>query len=381
MKDQVLYSTASPLNRGGMGTIAWHASRALQQAGLLARVLAPEVGGAGELSDRAQGLPWAFERTAAVMNRLGWHSWKDSFFDRWASEWLEPGMHFYGWLHQSLASIRRCRKLGGRTFVDRGSVEPRLQQRWLMEEYARHGLTADPIAPASVRRMVEEAEEVDVIVTPSVLVADSYVGAGYRECKIRVNPLGIDTRMFKPPENCRREGGIRFVFVGQLSIQKGLPDLLLAWKRLALPRAELVLAGVIPPKERSVIEPLLKGAVGVTWNGHCEQVPRLLQECDVLILPSAQDGFGSVVLEAMACGLPVIISDRVGSRDAVREGENGFVFPFGRRNILEERMHWFAGDRTQVEGMRKAARETAERYSWESYGRRLVSMIQQRIAS
>jgi len=348
---------------------------------MLAQVLAPEVGAAAELTPYARGLPWIFERGCAAMNRFGWNGWKDAFFDRWAAAWIQPGMHFYGWLHQSLACIRQTHAHGGKTFVDRGSVEPRLQQRWLIEEYARFGLKSDPISHGAVQRMVTEAEETDIIVTPSRLVADSYVDAGYRECKVRVNPLGIDSLLYSPPVDPLQRDSIRFVFVGQISIQKGIPDLLEVWKKFESRPVELVLAGVIPPKERAVIEPMLERAEDVTWVGHCEDVPQLLRDCDVLLLPSAQDGFGSVVLEAMACGLPVIVSNRVGAKDWVRDDVNGFIFPYGDRQALEERMAWFVADRSRVESMRAQARSTAEQCSWESYGRRLVSMLQQGVSA
>jgi glycosyltransferase involved in cell wall biosynthesis len=160
-----------------------------------------------------------------------------------------------------------------------------------------------------------------------------------------------------------------------LSIQKGLPDLLQAWKHLNPKEAELVLAGVILTEEKSIIEPLLHSNERVTWNGHCDNVPQLLETCDALILPSAQDGFGLVVLEAMAAGLPVIVSDRVGAKDCVDEEKNGFIFEFGNQNRLEERMEWFLQDASRAREMRPSAHQAAEKYSWESYGHRLVSLF------
>ena len=88
MISPIIYSTAMPLNRGGLGTIAWHACRALMKEGLLHRVLAPEVEAADLLAPFAHGLPFPFRQAIVIMNRLGWHYRKDSFFDRWASSWI-----------------------------------------------------------------------------------------------------------------------------------------------------------------------------------------------------------------------------------------------------------------------------------------------------
>ncbi len=375
MTPLVLYSNAMPLNRGGMGTIAWHACKGLRDAGLLRLVLAPETGAAAELREYARGLPWMFRKGMAVMNRLRWHRMHDDFFDRWASTWLQPGMDYYGWFNQSLACVRACHEGGGRTALDRGSVEPRLQKRWLVEEYARHGLRSDPMHPLTVERMVREADETDMVVAPSSLVADSYVAAGYKPCKLRVNPLGVDAALYGNGKKREEHDCLRFVFVGQLSIQKGIPDLLRAWKKLAPAKAELVLAGVIPSMESGVIEPLLRDAPRVTWNGHCTDVPALLRKCDVLLLPSAQDGFGLVVLEAFASGLPVIVSDRVGAQDCVSEGKSGLIFCFGNENALAERLKYFLDDPGRAGFMGAVAREAAKKYTWESYGRRVAKLF------
>lgn len=356
-----------------MGTISWHACRGLAAAGLLEMVLATDVRAAGEIAQYARELPPGFKDVARALNRFGWQGIKDDFFDRWVASWIEPGVHFYGWMHQSLSSIRKCQKGGGRTWIDRGSVEPALQARWLAEEYKRVGLDARPMSHANLQRMLLEAAETDFIVAPSRFVADSFLAAGHRPEKLFINPLGVELPL--SPRTAVEREKLQIAFVGQLSIQKGIPDLLNAWKKLKPAAAELVLAGIIPGPERKIIEPLLRDTPNVIWNGHCEHVLQLLQGCDVLVLPSAQDGFGLVVLEAFAAGIPVIVSDRVGAQDCVTHGVNGFVFPYGCLHALEERIHWFLQDANRARGMSKAASDTAMRYSWADYGKRLATII------
>lgn len=376
MAAPILYSVAMPLNRGGLGTIAWHACLGLQRAGLLQMVLAPETRAAGPLSPWARELPWFFRNGMRVLNRFQWYCLHDDFFDRWVSTWIESGMNYYGWMNQSLACIRKCHGFNGRTLIDRGSVEPRLQYRWLIEEYAKYELRHDPMHRLTIQRMVYEADESDIIVVPSRLVADSYVAAGYKSCKLFVNPLGVNIRLYESTAKHHCQDVIRFIFVGQISIQKGIPNLLRVWKKLMPSNAELILAGMIPPGEKSVIQSLLQDTPRLNWIGHCQNVSALLQTCDVLLLPSAQDGFGLVVLEAFANGLPVIVSDRVGAKDCVLDGENGFIFRFGDIQALEDRLRWFLEDGNRSRTMSAAAFKTAEHYTWESYGQRLASLCQ-----
>jgi glycosyltransferase involved in cell wall biosynthesis len=374
---KVLYSVAIPLNRGGMSTIAWHACKGLMDAGLLQAVVAPETDNATVLGPFARELPFPFRLATRALNRFGWHYLKDSFFDRWAANWILPGCHYYGWMHQSLACIRKCHAGGGKTFIDRGSVEVKLQQRWLEKEYSKYKIASNPIPRWTYDRMLIETEETDFVVAPSTLVADSYLAAGYRSCKLLVNPLGVDGSVFFPAtevERAKRET-FRFVFVGQLSLQKGIPQLLDAWNKLSPDNAQLVLAGTIPSNERNVIEPLIQQTRGVKWDGHQTDVPGLLRSCDVLVLPSAQDGFGLVVLEALSSGLPVIVSDRVGAKDCVLEGKNGFVFAYEDQEDLEDRMKFFLNDRSRSGKFSKSAVERAGEYTWEGYGKRFMELF------
>ena len=375
MSRRVFYSVAMPLNRGGMGSIGWHAARSLLRAGRLASVASSEVGAAGSVRNFARGMPWPMRKGLAVLNRLGFHLAHDVLYDRWVAGQVSGGVDFFGWMNQSLASIRACCAGGGRSFVDRGSVEPRLQRRWLREQYARFGLLLDPMNPRSVERMVREGAEADAVVVPSRLVEKSYLEAGHPPERLRVNALGVEAERYRPSAEARFGGRLRFVFVGQLSIQKGIPDLLSAWGDVGGHGTELVLAGTIPAMERAHIEPILHRSRRVDWLGHCDDVAGLLPTCDVLVLPSAQDGFGLVVLEAMACGLPVIVSDRVGAADCVEEGKNGFIFPFGVKEALADRLKWFMAEPSRAAEMQEVALETARRHSWEAYGQRLLDLL------
>lgn len=377
MNKQVVYSIAAPFNEGGMSTIAYHACSALNEASILKLALAQRTRNSKDLKNKCRGLPWAFERTMAALNRYGYHRLKDDFFDRWASCWIEKGDDYYGWLHQSLASIRKCHQGGGRTFVDRGSVEPRHQQCILQAEYKKYGLKSESIHPQSLKRMVTEADETDFIVVPSSLVLQSYMDAGYHPSKIKLNPLGVDSHRFQPPppESVQTSGKVRLAYIGQLSVQKGIPKLLKSWEKLSPKNAELLMAGVIPTNEKSVIEPLLNGLKNVVWKGHTNSVENLLQTCHALVLPSAQDGFGMVVLEAMACGLPVLVSDMVGARDCIKYSENGWVFCFNKDDALTTHLEFLVKNPEILKGMRQAALDTAKKYTWTDYKHRFIKLF------
>ena len=81
------------------------------------------------------------------------------------------------------------------------------------------------------------------------------------------------------------------------------------------------------------------------------------------------------VVEAMACGLPAIVSEMVGAREAIDEGKSGWVVPLADSPALAERMAWCVENRDALAAMRSAARASAERYGWHRYGERLAAVM------
>jgi glycosyltransferase involved in cell wall biosynthesis len=86
-----------------------------------------------------------------------------------------------------------------------------------------------------------------------------------------------------------------------------------------------------------------------------------------------------VVVEALACGTPVLVSEMVGAKDLVEEGVNGWVVPIGDVAALAERMRWCADNADVVRAMRPATRRSAQPATWESYHRRLVAFLNRQL--
>jgi glycosyltransferase involved in cell wall biosynthesis len=93
------------------------------------------------------------------------------------------------------------------------------------------------------------------------------------------------------------------------------------------------------------------------------------------VLPSRNDSFGMVVPEALACGLPVLVSDMVGAKELVDPGRNGWIVPAGDAGALAERMAWCVRHREAVGAMRERCRASAEAATWPAYHRRLAELL------
>ena len=97
------------------------------------------------------------------------------------------------------------------------------------------------------------------------------------------------------------------------------------------------------------------------------QVLDVMMESDVLVLPSLGEGFGLVVTEALACGLPVIVTPNVGASDLVHDGQEGFVVPVCSADAIAERLILSTATGSYWLRCRATRRPPRQRNSWASY--------------
>jgi glycosyltransferase involved in cell wall biosynthesis len=106
--------------------------------------------------------------------------------------------------------------------------------------------------------------------------------------------------------------------------------------------------------------------------------PRLLDyyhNASIFVLPSVEDGFGQVVMQAMVTGLPVLVSSNAGASEAVRQGENGFVFEARNIDALTAQLEQLYRDPEMRRAMGKSALSSALNYTWDNYGAAVESSL------
>jgi glycosyltransferase involved in cell wall biosynthesis len=123
-------------------------------------------------------------------------------------------------------------------------------------------------------------------------------------------------------------------FIARLETRKGVLDLLDAWPQVASadPRAQLVIAGRGPLED--AVHDRSNQLDRVTFLGYRDDVPALLQRCDLVVVPSHWEGFGLIAAEAMAAGKPVIASSASSLPEIVRDGQEGLLVPPGQPDAL-----------------------------------------------
>lgn len=289
-------------------------------------------------------------------------------FDRWAARRLKrSGAAVDAVIAceiSALAVFREAKRLGMVTLLDAPSIHHAAQDRL-------HG-TAD--SPELHRRIVAvkdaEIALADHILTVSELARRTYLEAGVPPEKVHAVPLGADLELFSPGTS--RSGPVTFLFAGATIRRKGFDLLIEAFERVRtdFPGVRLRIAG-----SRGDLGHLLNPNVDFLGPRTQPELAEELRRADVLVLPSRNDSYAMVVAEALASGTPALVSEMVGAKDLVTEGETGWIVPVEDVAALAERMAWCAGHPEEVRGMGPECRKAAEGATWPAYHGRLAELV------
>nr|MBN1228518.1 glycosyltransferase family 4 protein [Anaerolineae bacterium] len=289
---------------------------------------------------------------------------RDNLYDWLASAYVDGGNIFDVFNHFGLYSMRRARRKGMKIVVQRSAAHPVVHDRILREEYARYGLRFSSVNRLLFRKHEQEYHEADIVSVPSEFVWRTMVDQGVPPAKLRLVRLGFAPEHFYPVPETKTDAVFRVVFVGSTSLQKGVQYLLEAFRMLNLPDAELVLVGGKFPDSKAFL-PQYDGLYTHIPFVRQAELLQLYNSASVFVLPSLQDGFGMVVYEAAACGLPVIITENVGA--AVRDGVDGFIVPIRDPDALAACLLRFYNDRGLCKAMGLSARQYVTQFTWAAY--------------
>lgn len=205
--------------------------------------------------------------------------------------------------------------------------------------------------------------------------------SGVPRDRVMYLPHSVDTSLFAPAAPDERAasrdalglpaGGVVAVFVGRLSREKGVMDLLEAWRSMDVPGARLVLIGPdMPghpwdagaPARAFVAGNRLQESVRFTGSLPPVEVARWLRAADVAVQPSHFEAFGISAAEAMAAGLPVVASDVGGLKDFVENDVNGVRVPPQDAAALREALRRLLSDAALRARLGAAALDTSRRF-------------------
>jgi glycosyltransferase involved in cell wall biosynthesis len=224
------------------------------------------------------------------------------------------------------------------------------------------------VRPEQKRREMQLA---DLVLAPSDFVAGTILRFEPGK-RVAIAPYGVDLDFWRPGPAPTSSSTLRFIHAGQLSLRKGVPLLLEAWERARLPDATLSLVGGWRLAERK------RGALpaGVAALPPCSraQLRERFAAADVLVLASFFEGQALSLLEAMACGLPVLATHATGGTSIVTPS-CGRTIDTGDIEALVAALRWFSERRGELPALRRAARARAEECTWESYRHRVTQAV------
>lgn len=235
----------------------------------------------------------------------------------------------------------------------------------------------NPAARISVTRRIfaqinQEIHQADVIMCASDFVRDSMRYNGIPESKLAVNPFGVDLQQFVPREHLPKHP--RFLFVGGLTLRKGLQYLIPAFERLKqqYPTAELILCGSLYHADFESLYHRWKHLfTHIPGLPHAE-LAKLMRNCTAFVFPSIEEGFARVIAEAMGSGLPIIATHNSGATTMVENGKHGIIVPAWSPDPVFEAMREMIEKPALCENMGRAATaRMATEGSWSAYAGRL----------
>ena len=228
-------------------------------------------------------------------------------------------------------------------------------------------------SPEKLARKTRELELAETVICPSSFVLDSLPEAARLSKKCVVAPFGSPQIDISNADNPANSARLRFLFAGALTQRKGLADLFTAVKMVNSAQVELVVMGS-PVLPMTFYRNEFADFTYEPPRPHAA-VLRLMASCDVLILPSIVEGRALVQQEAMACGLPLIVSRNAGGEDLIVEGQTGFLVPAGAPSAIAEKIEWFVRNRDRLPAMSAAARAKAAELTWPAYGDQILHAI------
>jgi glycosyltransferase involved in cell wall biosynthesis len=310
--------------------------------------------------------PWMLRYTWLRWRQGQVTSLRDRALGKWAAAELERlrPRSCYLFTQVALESLRWCRREGIPTVLDNPNGHIRNYAQICEKESVRwsgkrfHGHPSS----AMIERVEEEYELVDRIRVYSEWGKASMLRFGVPQGKIHILRQTVNLDRFRPAAvQPPVTGPLRVCYVGSLDLRKGFVYLLQAIRAVGVKRIELRIVGATG--DRDCAKLLARESAGLQIEVAPGNSLPVYQESELLVIPTLEDGLPFVLVEGLACGLPVIVTREAGASECVRSGRSGWVVPAGDVEALGAALEEALSKRAELWRMGQAARADVERYA------------------
>lgn len=276
-----------------------------------------------------------------------------------------------------LTSSRYGRKNGVISIVEAVNSHVEYQEEILEQEYKNLNLPWRPFPKNDKRRRLKEYEEADYILMPSEFVKRSFIAKGFPEKKLlkvaygfnKLGSINCDINVSKAKET------FTVLYVGSISLRKGIRYLIEAFKMLNHPNKKLVLVGP------NINDGALKGITltqEIIFTGILKgkQLEDAYKSADVFCLPTIEEGLALVLGEALSYGLPIIATSNSGADDLIKDGNEGFIVPIRDSKSIWQKLQSLVDNPELLNQIRgKASSKSEDLNGWEKTGDKLVDAL------
>lgn len=280
------------------------------------------------------------------------------------------------WPLGALSTLKEAKRLGIPTVLERPNAHTRYAYEVVRQECLKLGISMPAghehdYNPAILAREEEEYSLADYLLCPSDFVARTFLDRGFSPGKLLRHQYGFNQKLFFPsavPIGPRE--GLTMLFAGGCAPRKGLHYALDAWLRSNAHRTGrfLIAGGFIPGYAELLSAQLAHPSVKVL--GHRSDVPDLMRQSDILILPSIEEGSALVTSEARGSGCVLLVSDAAGA--ICEDGKTGLIHHAGDVATLTNQIDQLDANKQLLDEFRKRSLASVKALTWEEAGQTLL---------
>ncbi len=388
MKNNILVTSFESLTKksaGGIGHLGFKIARQLHELGALKAFI---VSAKGKFTTDFPSLPvnttsryylfllHKLERIFRIRIHKSRHL-QELLYDWFCAYHLDQSVHTLvtttPYLHRTFT---KARKIGIPVYFIPGNPEDNFIAQLVREENQKFDITEDDAytyAPR-LKHYNSALPLVDHIITYSALMEATYKERGYTDKLISIR--GYLKPDF-PLQNTIQADKSRFKvsFLAFTVLLKGLQYVLDAWMELQHTDMELHIGGPIDDNVQQLIDNRYRQLKNVFFTGRVTDIPSFFADKSVYILSSIIDGAPVTILEAMHCGVPVIVSDNCGTKDIVQEGKTGWVVPNRNATAIKEKILEAYADPSRTAEMGRQAKVVLDGYNMDEFVREIADIV------
>lgn len=383
---RVLYSFPLRLGADRICTTAWYQVNGLADAGAdllvfpasISRPVRPGVRVSPTLARGKARLPY---KLFGTMRACAWH---DRIVARRLPKLAGHIDIIHTWPLGARETLKAAAKLGIPTVLERCNAHTGFAMEVVQKECDRLGVALPPdhehaYDAVKLHKEEEEYRLATRLLCPSDFVVQTFLDRGYPREQLARHIYGYDENVYYPSQQPRDpKRGLTMISVGVCAVRKGLHYALEAWLRSpASQSGTFLIAGEFLPAYQQKLAPMLAHP-SVKVLGHRNDVPDLLRQCDILVLPSIEEGSALVTTEARASGCVLLVSDAAGA--ICQHFENALVHHVGDVEALTRHITMLHEDPALLQRLRAASLQTAPEVTWRAAGARLLQVYRDAIA-